>query len=79
MACFFGHFEMVLMIIGNVYILGTFGSKRHYKPVNNYLPAKHVHYPTDGTGRDIYIKYTIQLTTIITKQLHLCLEILLIC
>ncbi|KAL4466908.1 hypothetical protein ABPG74_010505 [Tetrahymena malaccensis] len=35
--------------------IGTFNGKRHYKQPNNYLPAKHIHYRTDGTGRDSYI------------------------
>mmetsp|Transcript_15533 Transcript_15533/g.1396 ORF Transcript_15533/g.1396 Transcript_15533/m.1396 type:complete len:117 (+) Transcript_15533:109-459(+) len=35
--------------------IGTFGKKEAYKPINNYLPAKHLHYHSDGTGRDKYI------------------------
>ncbi|EGR30642.1 hypothetical protein IMG5_127460, partial [Ichthyophthirius multifiliis] len=36
--------------------IGTFGERRLYKTINNNLPAKHIHYHNDGTGRDNYVK-----------------------
>ncbi|EAR93500.2 hypothetical protein TTHERM_00424680 (macronuclear) [Tetrahymena thermophila SB210] len=37
------------------YSIGSFRTKTESRSVNNFLPAKHVHYRSDGSGRDKYI------------------------
>jgi hypothetical protein len=39
----------------SIFSKGTFGEKPKFKPINNYKPARPLHYAPDGTGRDTYV------------------------